>query len=102
MEVACMIMRSSRLLLLGLLFAFALCGVALAEYRPEKDVYIYINSDSVDGVLPVEQLTSIAYEKLPTVYKRIENNTGKTVDYSYIWICGVQTCVPVDPFRVTR
>jgi hypothetical protein len=92
-------------LLLAVLAAVALTGVAVAEYNPDNDIHLRVNNKSLNKVAKAVELKSTGDELFDTqegAHATATDTTGQEVDHYYIWICLGDSCVPVDPFTASN
>ena len=97
-------MKHPRLLRWIVLLAVLATGTALAaSHDPSCDRYVGGHGRGPGkSVLPVETVEAITFEKMPRVHQRVEDNTGRSVTYSYIIVQVGGDSMRVDPFRFNR
>ena len=97
-------MKYLRPLRLISLVAILAVGTALAAtHDPDGDRYVGADDGGPKkSVLPVETVEAITFEVMPQVHQRVEDNTGRTVTYSYVIVQVGGDSMHVDPFRFNR
>ena len=97
-------MQHLRPLRLIALLAILAAGSALAAtHDPDGDRYVgAAGKGSKKSVLPVETVEAITFEVMPRVHQRVEDNTGRSVTYSYVIVQVGDESMHVDPFRFNR
>jgi hypothetical protein len=97
-------MKHLRTLRLGALLAILAIGTAFAAtHDPDGDRYVgAADRGPKKSVLPVETVEAITFEVMPEIHQRVEDNTGRTVTYSYVIVQVGGDTMHVDPFRFNR
>jgi len=97
-------MQRHRPLHLIALLTILLAGTALAAtHDPDGDRYVGAGGKGPNkSVLPVETVEAITFEVMPRVHQRVEDNTGRSVTYSYVIVQVGDESMHVDPFRFNR
>ncbi|MDF1521658.1 MAG: hypothetical protein P1P87_02415 [Trueperaceae bacterium] len=97
-------MKQLRTLHLIALVAILAIGTAFAAtHDPDADRYVGAGDQGpAKAVLPVKTVEAITYEVMPQVHRRVEENTGRSVTYSYVIVTVGGEQMAVDPFRFNR
>jgi len=91
------------LLIAGLIATLTLGTALAATHDPDGDRYVgAAGKGPGESVLPVETVEAITYDVMPQVHQRVEDNTGRTVTYSYVIVQVGDDTMAVDPFRFNR
>jgi hypothetical protein len=97
-------MKHRRTLRLGALLAILATGTAFAAmHDPAGDRIVGAGDGGpTKSVIPVETVEAITFDVMPAVHQRVEDNTGRTVTYSYVIVRVGGDAMHVDPFRFNR
>jgi hypothetical protein len=98
-------MKRSPRMILAVLAAVALTGVAVAEYNPDNDIYLRVDNKNLNKVAKAVALNRTGdalFETQEGAHATTTETTGQEVDHYYIWICLGGSCVPVDPFTASN
>jgi hypothetical protein len=89
--------------LLSLLAILAAGSALAATHDPDGDRYVGAgDAGATESVLPVETVEAITFEVMPQIHQRVEDQTGRTVTYSYVIVQVGGDSMRIDPFRFNR
>ncbi len=96
--------RNLKPLLIAVLLG--LLGLGLAEYKPEDDVEVNVDAPIVSDLAEaagVGKVGDALFRMQEAAHNTVTKTTGAEVDHYYVKLClGKKSCVPVDPFKVSR
>jgi hypothetical protein len=89
--------------ILALLSILAAGSAFAATHDPDGDRYVGAAGHGPQtSVLPTDVVEEITHTVMPEVHARIEDNTGRTVTFSYVIVQVGDESMAVDPFRFNR